>query len=93
MNQSVTVVVRDQRRRRRSAFWLGFAALAIAGFAWAGLTREPLNGFGDQVFDERGGVFLDAPRAFPEPAFVEQEAIPVPAPPVIISPTLPPLGD
>ncbi len=43
MNPEIQDVLRDQNRKRRTRFWIGFFVLVMLGLAWAGLSKDPLE--------------------------------------------------
>ncbi|MEM7324508.1 MAG: hypothetical protein AAF531_15570 [Actinomycetota bacterium] len=87
MSQQLLDVLKQQRRRRRLGFWVGFLAILLVGGLWAQLSKDPLNA-------PFAGEFQDFPA---EPAVVEAELIleDVPTttipPPTTVSPTTIPL--
>lgn len=88
---SIEQVVRRQRRRNRTSFLLGIAALGLIGGLWAGLTKEPLDAFGAQVFNGPVGLPIEV---FPPPPFPEDfpplpVPIAVPEPAFAVPPPMP----
>lgn len=41
--RTIQTTLQAQRRRRRLRFWVGFAAIAVAGSLWAGLSKDPVG--------------------------------------------------
>ncbi len=69
VSQQLLDVLKQQRRRRRRGFWLGFLAIFVVGGLWAQLSKDPIGPAfaNDFVVEAEEEIFFEDVPAIPEP--------------------------
>lgn len=75
MSEQLLDVLKAQRRRRRTGFWLGFFVIFALGGLWAQLSRDPIGpDFGDDFVNDVQADLVEEVPAIEVP--VTTEALP-----------------
>lgn len=61
MSQQLLDALKQQRRRRRLSFWIGFLSILLIGGLWAQLSKDPIGPdfINGRVFEAEEDVFFE----------------------------------